>query len=268
VPKRFLRDLPAISADPFWGYCYDNHNEVLRAEFGDDIARHVNKEAIVGLARRHPEYRREFIESTERSPPDAYDYESDRKGRVVWYDKTLAYCLANPAALAFTTDADFEKFVVDLVEVFRHFIEQNGGWSLLWNDDGTHKPEEAAQKLFLGIVKHYCKANNIDISKEANIGRGPVDFKVSQGHARRALIEVKMARNGKFWNGLEKQLPTYQHAEDVTTGVFLVIAQSEGDLKKIKGIQDKVKSVAARTGYAMTAVVVDATKEHLSASKL
>jgi DNA-binding sugar fermentation-stimulating protein len=62
---------------------------------------------------------------------------------------------------------------------------------LLWNENETPKSEEAAQLLFHGIVKHYCTANNVEVSPEVNIGRGPVDFKISSGHKFRTLVEVK-----------------------------------------------------------------------------
>jgi hypothetical protein len=75
-----------------------------------------------------------------------------------------------------------------MLDEFRNYIENNRGWSLLWNDNGIAKSEEAAQLLFLGIVKHYCRANNIDISPEVNIGRGPADFKISQGYEFRSLL--------------------------------------------------------------------------------
>lgn len=34
----------------------------------------------------------------------------------------------------------------------------------------------------VGRVKRYCQANHIDISREADTGRGPVDFEVSRGY--------------------------------------------------------------------------------------
>lgn len=37
TPARYLRDLPTISADSFWDYCYSNENETLRNDFGADM---------------------------------------------------------------------------------------------------------------------------------------------------------------------------------------------------------------------------------------
>jgi iron uptake system EfeUOB component EfeO/EfeM len=57
-----------------------------------------------------------------------------------------------------------------MVNEFRHFVEENAGWWLLWNDNNNSKSEKVAQLLFIGVVKHYRHVNNIDISPEPNIG--------------------------------------------------------------------------------------------------
>ncbi len=82
------------------------------------------------------------------------------------------------------------------------------------------------------IVRSYCKVNNTDISREPNIGRGPVDFKFSKGYEDRVLLEVKLARNGKFWNGVTEQLPQYLKSEEVDKGVFMVIVYTDKEIEK------------------------------------
>jgi hypothetical protein len=267
APEKYLRDLPTISSDAFWGHCFDNHNEVLRAEFGADITRHVDKESIVRLARKFPELREEFIRAAETHDPSPYDFQRDPLGRVRWYQETLEFCKQYPVSLGFRTLEEFRDFVGRIVSEFRRFVEDNAGWTLLWNENGTPKAEEAAQNLFLGIVKHYCAANEVSIAKESDLGRGPADFTVAQGHTRRAVIEAKLAKNTRFWHGLEKQLPTYMRAEGITHGVFLVILQTEKDLKRLPNIRRVATRVEAETGYRIDVEVVDATTEKPSASK-
>jgi hypothetical protein len=151
---------------------------------------------------------------------------------------------------------------------FQHYIEENQGWGLLWNDNKTPRHEKSSQLLFLGIIKHYCKANDIDISKEPNIGRGPVDFKVSKGYRLRALMEAKLARNTKFWKGITAQLPTYLKAEEIEIGYFIVIVYNDDDEERVVGIQETIKEVMKETGRELKAIVVDARPGRPSASKL
>lgn len=258
VPRQFIRELPTISADDFWEYCYDNENEVLRNDFNDDIARKVCKEDIVNLARNHPELRQKYLAQVEERDAQPYDFNTDKKGYVVWYEASKHYCVSKPRDLSFGTEEEFLDVIASLAIDFKHYIEQNNGWRLLWNDNGTPKGEKAAQFLFLGIVAHYCRANNIDVSPEVNIGRGPVDFKVSQGYDYRSLFEVKLAKNTKFWNGLNIQFPTYLKAEKIKDGCFLVVLFSKKDEERLKDIQSITDTLSKKTGLSINTVVVDA----------
>ena len=268
VPEIFLRPLPTISAHEFWDYCYTNENETLRIDFGEDISRNVDKETIVEFAKAHPDLRAKYIDAVSKDDPDPYDFNTDTKGLIGWYDASRSYCKENPISVRITSEAAFLTAIKKMLKEFSNYIENNAGWKLLWNDGGTPRSEEAAQFLFLGIIKHYCKANNIDISRETNIGRGPVDFKVSVGYEMRALLELKLAKNSKFWNGVTRQLPKYQEAEDVSIGFFIVILYTDNDEKRIKGIRDKIAIVNNATGYNISPIIIDARRNPPSASNL
>jgi hypothetical protein len=268
TPKRYIRDLPTISADDFWNYCYDNENEMLRTDFSVDITRNIDKKTIVEFAKKHPELREQYLKEVEQEDAVPYNLREDKRGLVNWYDESAKYCQDNPIRITFENKDQFVSAVDEMLEQFRNYIENNGGWHLLWNDNGRPKSEEATQFLMQGIITHWCKASNIDISREVNIGRGPVDFKVSQGYDYRALMELKLAKNTKFWNGLTKQLPKYQEAENVDLGYFVVVLQKESDLKRLPSIRQRVKEVNETTGYSIKHIVIDAMINPLSASKL
>lgn len=268
VPEDYLRDLPTINGGDFWDFCFSNENETLRREFGQDITRRVSKAEIVKLARRHPQFLQSYVEAVEREGGTPYNFSRDERGIVSWYPASQTYCTAHPLKLIIHNESSFLSVVKRMVKEFKHYIEENAGWELLWNDRHTPRDEKMVQRLFLGIVKHYCQANDIDVSPEPNIGRGPVDFKVSHGYELRVLLEAKLARNTKFWNGLRKQLPAYQKAEGVEHGFFLVVCFTEADFKRVKHIEAEVAAVRAATSYKITCVVIDASPEKPSASKL
>ena len=268
IPRRYLRHLPTVNADDFWEYCYTHENETIRTEFNYDISRRVSKAVIVQIARNHPNLRRRYIQSVEEAGAEPYDFSRDPKDLLNWYEATSKFVQDVPLTLHFSSVSQFQSVIDRIVCSFKLYVEENAGWSLLWNDDNTPKREAAAQALFLGIVKHYCAANDIDISKEANIGRGPVDFKVSHGYKFRALLEVKLARNTRFWSGIERQLPKYMHAEDVKIGFFLVVVFDERDAKRITEISKRIRVLNRQTGYDLKEIIVDASANPLSASKL
>jgi hypothetical protein len=268
VPQDYLAPLPNISPEDFWDYCYVNENEVLRREMSHDITRHVPKATIIALARRRADLRRRYIEFAERRGPQPYDFQHDPRGIVRWYDAAGEYCRSHALSLPIERESDFQSAIERMLHAYKHFVEENEGYRLLWNDNKTSKGEKTCQLLFLGVVKHYCQANNIDVSREPNIGRGPVDFKASKGYSQRVLLEVKLARNTRFWNGLTRQFPTYLKAEEVKDGYFLVIVFSERDLERLSDIQAVVQQVNDANRCHIRVRSVDARPAKPSASKL
>lgn len=267
-PKEYLRPLPSLNPDSFWGYCFDQDAEELRTELGEDIARNVNKDIILEKALQDFDSVEDFVKHLEEVGAAPYDLEKDPKGLVKWYYATRQFVADNPKTFDFKTEDDFVKFVDDMIATFKNYVENQGGWDLIHNDNGKPKSEAACQRLFLGIVRHYCKANNIDISPEVNIGRGPVDFELSRGVEFKALIEMKLANNSKFWGGLKNQLPKYLEAEEVKTGRFLIIAFNETDVTRLNAIYEKISDIAAETKYQIKHEVVDAVWKPPSASNL
>lgn len=270
VPEKYLRELPTISADEFWDYCWSNKNEEIRDQYSIEVKGQVKKIDIIEIARQNVDWISEYEKFREKNGSNPYDIEKDPKGYYKWAYETAKYTSENAFDFIIAKNkTDFDQFVNEVIEQFELFIENNSGYKLLWDDKGTKsKSEEASQLIFTGIVKHYCKANNIDLNREVNLGRGPVDFKFSSGYENRALIEVKLARNTKFWSGLEKQLVKYLEVEEIKKGFFLVICYNEKDLKKVSGIEDIAQEVAKKNNIELTVNVIDASSDKPSASKL
>lgn len=219
----------------------------------------MSKADILRVARERRFLVREYLQYLEEyGEPIPYDLEADPGGLYRWDEAAFAYVQDHPLRLAARNAAEFSRVVASIVQHFKHYVEEEQGYRLLWNDDGRPKGERAAQLLFYGVVKHYCRANNIDVSREVETGRGPVDFKFSQGYEDRALIEVKLARNSKFWHGLTIQTPTYLRAAEVRQGTYLVVVQTDNDLARVADIQRVVRDVARRRRVRLSTVVVDA----------
>ena len=242
VPDRFLRDLPVLNADDWW----ENYeNERLREDLNYEILGRVDKKTIVETARRHPDAVRRWTRKKEKESARPYDFQRDERGVWQWDRATVAFVTSNPLALSPPqTVAEFLEVIRKIIENYRLFVEDQGGWYLLWDAESEkEKPEHAAQLLFRGIAQNYCKANNISLDPEVNLGRGPVDFKFSNGFIRRAHLELKKLHNGKFWNGLEHQLPSYMRSDEVTEGWFLALQYNDG-----KSSENRAKELPARIG--------------------
>lgn len=268
VPDSVLNKLPTLNADDW----FDSHfNEDIRATINLQVGKSVRKSDIVAWANRHPDRVRAWArEQADRDDLAGYDFESDPLGVVQWDRASADFAAQNPLGNhTIETHEDLIDLVGKVVDQFRHFIEEQRGWSLLWNTDGSEKPEEAAQLLFLGLTQQYLRRFNVEIDREVELGRGSVDFKTSSGTEARVLIEVKKVHNGKFWNGLEHQLPSYLTSDDATHGWFLALQYREtrGSADRVRGLPAAVAQVASRTGKTLRCSVVDARRP-LSASNI
>lgn len=53
IPRHFLRELPTISAEEFWDYCWSNKNKELRDQYSFEIKSKVKKSDIIKIAREN-----------------------------------------------------------------------------------------------------------------------------------------------------------------------------------------------------------------------
>lgn len=268
VPKCYLRELPEINKDDFWDSVCEN--EILRNDINFEIDRNIDKATIAKFARENPHFVREYVNEVEGRQGTPYDLQQDYKLRYKWYEKAKKIVRDNPLRLLpVHSEIEFKKCIRTIAQTFKDYIENQSGYKLLWDDNySRNKSEEAAQLLFKGIVEHYCKANDIDISREVNQGRGPVDFKFSSGYNKKVLLEIKLAKNTKFWQGINVQLPMYLTAEVARHGIFLVIMYRKADYERTKGIQSAINRINLKNGLDIELVIVDATPMKQSASKL
>lgn len=268
VPERFLNHLPALNGEDWWN---NYESEQLANDLNYEIMRKVDKKTIVETARRNLESVRRWVAKKEQERVHPYDTQQDPLGVHQWHSAARSHVDQNPLLLPLPQDDGTFFDVIDLVvNEFKRFIEQQGGWRLLWNDGNIRdKPEEAAQLLFMGIARNYCKANDIVVDREVELGRGPVDFKFSNGYAKRALLEIKKLHNGKFWNGLKYQLPSYLESDDCDHGWYVAIRyRASGTSKQwARELPLLIRETTQRTGKNLQLRVLDAMPKE-SASRI
>jgi hypothetical protein len=216
VPTDILRELP-IAKD--WSDVADaaSKNQELRQRVNDQIAELwksktlKDKEELRRWALSGKDAFTDLMSMLHQAEKASYDMDSDPAGELFW--RRLATTLASEQPFKLKApnrfDIDGVTSVVDqIIEQFRFLIEERRLSEELYAD-GVPRPEKAAQRLFFAVAYAYCKANNLDITPEADTGNGPVDFKVSAGFTGRVLVEIKLSTNGKLVAGYTRQLATY-----------------------------------------------------------
>ncbi len=191
--------------------------------------------------------------------------------RYAWYEMSKEIVSLNKFDFGIISDdTSFFDKIFEFTKYYKDFVEIRAGYKLLWNEKKTApRSEEDVQILFKGILDEHCRANNIDFTREVNQGMGPVDFRFSTGYSKRVLLEAKLAKNTKFWNGLKKQLPKYMKIDSCKLGIFLVIAFTDNDIKCINDIQTIARETEEKYKIEIKTIVVDARVDNKeSASKL
>jgi hypothetical protein len=116
---------------------------------------------------------------------------------------------------------DMIQAVLEIVNRFKFEVETQRLWKNLWDGDNAIPEMKTHNLLYVSACRN-AEALNIDISQEAETGRGLIDFKLSTGYSERVHIEMKYFHNGRIIQGLH-QLATYLKSERVDVGFYVVI---------------------------------------------
>ena len=99
--------------------------------------------------------------------------------------------------------------MTELAKEFQHAVEETDLWRALWDDDlRKYRPEKIVQAIAGMLFAAHCRSADVDLTRESNLGRGPVDFKFSQGWEKRALLEVKLIPSTHFFTGASSSCPS------------------------------------------------------------
>ena len=232
IPKEILTPLPVAHS---WSeidiVCAKN--EALRRKVNQIVGNtwkkatnhnKIKKSALRRILFSEPELLKDLLAVYKKKPKQKYDFENDPLGEIIWADIAKEYSNKYPLSLKEYVNLspnDLYNLVKSICSHFGELIEDNGLNELLW-DKNKLKHERFSQKLFYGIADSYCRANDIGLNPETNSGRGPVDFKISQGYSARVLVEVKYSSSSALVRGYNKQLPIYAKAEKTLNSIYLI----------------------------------------------
>jgi hypothetical protein len=273
VPADVLRHLP-VATD--WSGVADaaSQNEALRSRVNEQISRmwevksRKDKGELRQWALSGKDAFETFMDMIHGASPRPYDLTGDPLGEVFW--RRLAATLADQVPMTITkplamNQSGVVSVVEQIIEQFRFLVEDRRFSEELYHA-GVPRPEKAAQRLFFAVAHAYCKANDLDLTPEADTGNGPVDFKVSHGFAGRVLVEIKLSRNGKLINGYTRQLEAYKIAEETMQGFYVVVDVGHMGDKDTRLLQ--ISNEAASRGEKVSPIVFVDGSRRASASKL
>jgi hypothetical protein len=115
-------------------------------------------------------------------------------------------------------------------------IENKDGYRYLYVNGKAIERESDIQIMY----RLTWYATSLDVNREVNNGRGPVDFKVSRGSTDSTVIEFKLAKNRKLRRNLQNQVGIYRRASDAQHSIVVIVFFSESERLKVRGLLDEV----------------------------
>jgi hypothetical protein len=273
VPADILRALP-IAKD--WADISDaaSHNAELRSRVNDHIAELwrtrtlKDKDELKRWAMSGANAFETVLEMLRGANPKPYDMAGDPFGELVWRRIAEEIAASEPRSIVPLQSSDVAgvcAVVEEIIAQFRFLIEDRRLSEELYYRDKV-RPEKSAQRLFFAVAYAYCKANNVDLTPEADTGNGPVDFKLSTGFVGRVLVEIKLSTNTKLAAGYTKQLERYREAEEAAASYYVVLDVGQMGRKHERLIAARNDAVLA--GQKVSPIeIIDGTRRE-SASKL
>jgi hypothetical protein len=262
LPRDLVTPLPRIySCDDIVKLC--QKNEEARRELNKYVpleGKIQKRDVLEAISNSETIYQHVVKELDKDDKP--YDFVSDPKGEVIWYDNSRK--LAKHFPLELNTQSSVFEIAKEIVDYIKRMVEDNGAWELLFDDEGKPRRERYAQLLFSSLARLKCEENNIDLSPETNSGRGPLDFKLSKGNEKVA-IEIKLSTNAQLIHGIKNQLPIYMRQENSFKAIYLVFDVKESDTAR-KKIRKFYENLPVDQKEKIQLIIIDATQKE-SASK-
>lgn len=148
---------------------------------------------------------------------------------------------------------------LNAVATFKTYVEDQDGYKLINRGGGQPFAKETEVQSFFGLL---LQRTRFDVNREPNNGRGPVDYKISEGAHDKSLIEFKLAKSSSLKRNLENQVAIYEKANGTRNSVKVIIScYTESD-------QTKVTKVLKELGLSTdpSVVVIDARSDNKSSA--
>jgi hypothetical protein len=194
--------------------------------------------AVGAVIRKYPEFLDYYVKYKEDHGDQAKSISEERVQEV--YSLFVEQLSSFIGHLSEKTDF-YKKKGDTLLESYervvflKNVIENKDGYRIFYVKGQPIKREADLQIMF----RLTWFASPCDVSREANEGRGPVDFKASRGAHDKTLVEFKLASNSKMAQNLAKQVEIYKKAHDTDKAIKVILFFSaEEETKTCKILSD------------------------------
>lgn len=145
------------------------------------------------------------------------------------------------------------------VQYLKTVIEDMDGYRIFYLNGKPIKRENDLQIMYRLV----WYASKFDVNREVNNGRGPVDYKVSNGSKNSSLVEFKLASNTKLKKNIQNQVEIYKKANFTDRAIKVILFFTDQELDRINSVLNELELTGCKD-----IVLIDARDNKVSASNV
>jgi hypothetical protein len=229
---RQISRLPDAVSDPAQR---EKINRYLQRQLGPDPTRKKEREAAQATISVFPELIDLYIRLKEETGDRARTLSEEEVARTrLQFVAAVRDAISDLAGRTDFFDRSWTTYQECLARVayFKNYVENQDGYRLFNRRGVTFSKEEDLQLVF-GLV---WGGTDLDVNREVNNGRGPVDFKASYGKGAKALIEFKLASNTSLKKNLQNQVAIYEAANGTRQSVKVIVCFTAQHQERVTNI--------------------------------
>lgn len=237
----------------FLEICSSIPNEQLRSEINDFYRKHLPAPVIIGKGnnqrmkepskkekgvaindtiRQYPEVLNYYIKSKEEDKEGAINLSKENVDKVeaLFKDniKVLVDLLKQTDFYSISPRSSYDE-AMNRVLFVKDVIENKDGYRIFY-----HKGIPIKKEADLQIIYRFTWFESpMDVNREVNNGRGPVDYSISKGSNNKSLVEFKLASSSKLKMNLKNQVEIYQKASNTNKSIIVILYFNSVELLKV-----------------------------------
>lgn len=196
--------------------------------------------AAVALIKEHPELIDYYLKYKEDNEKEAtsVSISNVQEVRQIFHEQlSELISLLLDTTEFYKTAPDAHDEALKRVQYLKHVIENQDGYRIFYINEKPIRRENDLQIMYRLV----WYASVLDVNREVNNGRGPVDFKVSNGAKNASLVEFKLASNSKLKQNLEKQVEIYQVANNIDKAIKVIMYFTDDEYTKLSKVLKDLK---------------------------
>lgn len=184
------------------------------------------------LIRTHPELIDYYVKYKEDHEEEATSVSKEQVSEVeMLFQKQLGELvdLLKNKTRFYDIVPDAHEEALNRVQYLKHVIEDQDGYRIFYIKGKPVKRESDLQVMYRLV----WFGTPLDVNREVNNGRGPVDYKVSYGKKNSTLVEFKLASNSKLKQNLETQVDIYKASAETDRAIKVILFFTDAENEKV-----------------------------------